>query len=80
MSVDFNKQAKMTFEEVVDRGRDFLEKKGGFYGLLLTKILFDESTGLWTVEFNIGYFTSDLVMVKINDETGSIVAYERESR
>jgi len=79
LSVGGERKSKMQIEEVIDRAREFLERRGGYYNLLLLKVSFDKSTGLWELEFDIGIFKQIILKVTIDDNTGSITNYERRN-
>jgi len=79
LSAEGVKKAKMSIEEAIDKAREFLQRRGGYYNLLLQKVAYDETTGKWYVEFDIGIFKPLILKVTINDATGSIIDYERRT-
>ena len=68
---------KMNLVDVGDIAKNFLERTAGFYNIRLIKSFFDNSTNLWHMEFEYGYFQPVILKVTIKDDTGSIIDYER---
>jgi len=64
-------------EEAVERAIQFLEKKAGYYTHKLISVKFDESTKVWSLQFDVGLFGEQRVNITIEDETGKVLSYER---
>jgi len=65
----------MNTEEAIDRGREFLEDKAGYFTHKLESVEFEEN--VWVVRFDVGAFEEKIVEVKIDDKTERIIGYER---
>lgn len=68
----------MEIEQVVDVAKNFLSKSGYLTSRLM-KIALDKSTKQWHLDFDIGALTTITVKVAIDDESGRIIGFERES-
>lgn len=67
---------KSTTEWIVDRAREFIERKGGYSFVQLEKVKEDERKGVWNVTFNVGVLKEDLRTVVVEDGTGEVVGFD----
>lgn len=69
-------QMKSTTEWIVDRAREFIERKGGYSFVQLKKVREDEKKGVWKVTFDVGVLKEDLRTVVVEDGTGEVVGFD----
>jgi hypothetical protein len=65
----------MDVEEAIEKGIRFLEEKAGHYTHTLESVRLDG--GVWILRFDVGFLEERKVEVKISDDTGRLVSYER---
>ena len=67
---------KSTTEWIVDRAREFIERKGGYSFVQLKKVREDEKKGVWKVTFDVGVLKEDLRTVVVEDGTREVVGFD----
>ena len=65
-----------TTEWIVDRAREFIERKGGYSFVQLEKVKEDAKKGVWNVVFDVGVLKEDLRTVVVEDGTGAVVGFD----
>jgi len=65
----------MEVEEVVERAIDFLEHKAGYYTHRLESVKLEK--GIWIIRFDVAVFGREIIEIRIEDDTGRIISYER---
>jgi len=68
-------QMKSTPEWIVDRAREFIERKGGYSFVQLEKVKEDERKSVWKVTFDVGVLKKDLRTVVVEAGTGEVVGF-----
>ena len=66
----------MDTEEAVEKAIHFLENKAGYLTHKLESIQLDKTKQEWQLRFDVGLFFVVIVDMRIDDETGRIIAYE----
>ncbi len=67
---------KSTTEWIVDRAREFIERKGGYSFVQLEKVKEDDRKGVWNVTFDVGVLKEDPRTVVVEDGTGEVVGFD----
>ena len=64
----------METEEAIEKAREFLKKYGEYISTRLVSVKL--KNGIWTIKFDVGILSPDIVKVEI-DEFGKLINFEK---
>ena len=65
----------MDTEEAVEKAERFLREKAGYLYPSLYSIKLEDKT--WIIKFDVGILSEKIVTLKLDDETGRVIEFER---
>lgn len=65
----------MNTEEAVEKAEKFLKEKAGYLFPSLYSVKLEDKT--WIIKFDIGVLAEKIVTLKLDDETGRVIEFER---